>query len=110
MQEMWTRIGVTAVLFAVVAIFCYLVEKRCQIREKDGRWQLFVGVLFGVMAVAAMAASAGADGNVDNVQDMAPLLAGLLFGVPAGILAGVFGAAGRLLLLPALGGHLCPRA
>ncbi len=107
MQMLWIQILGTAAAMGGFAVLCYWAERRGQLREKGWKWQLMVGMLFGAMAIGAMAFSAEAADTVDNVQDIAPLLAGLLFGAPAGVLAGVVGAVGRVLLLPEIGGHVC---
>ena len=107
MQSLWIHIVSMALVIATISLACYGVEKRRQIRRSDWCWQVFLGLLFGVVAIGAMAFSGTVRSNVDNVQDMAPLLAGLLFGAPAGILAGILGGLGRIFLLPGLGGHVC---
>lgn len=107
MQSLMIHILITALVMVAVAVGCYVVEKNRKLRGAAWQWQVFLGILFGTLAIAAMAYGGVLRNNVDNIQDVAPLLAGLLFGAPAGILAGVLGAIGRPLLLPELGNHVC---
>ena len=54
-------------------------------------WQVFVGIVFGLIAIMGTEAGIPVNGAVMNVRDAAPLAAGLFFSGPAGVIAGLMG-------------------
>ena len=86
-----------AVFLPVLAsILLTLLRQRtgvAQVSEK--RWQVIVGVVFGLISIYGTEFGIPLDGAMMNVRDAAPLAAGLYFGGPAGIIAGVIGGVER---------------
>ena len=64
-------------------------------RIPEARWQLLVGIVFGLIAIYGTEAGIPVSGAMMNVRDAAPLAAGLFFGGPAGIIAGLIGGVER---------------
>lgn len=65
--------------------------KNPQTGSKHLAWQLFVGVVYGCIAIYGTEVGINVFGTNVNVRDAAPVTAGLIFGGPAGILAGFIG-------------------
>ena len=64
-------------------------------RLSETRWQIVVGIVFGIIAIYGTEAGIPVNGATMNVRDAAPLAAGLFFGGPAGIIAGFIGGVER---------------
>ena len=64
-------------------------------RITEMKWQIIVGIIFGLIAIYGTERGIPVNGAMMNVRDAAPLAAGLFFGAPAGIIAGVIGGVER---------------
>ncbi|MCQ2414266.1 MAG: ECF transporter S component, partial [Clostridia bacterium] len=86
------KLGFAALLPALFAVGCYLLEKRTKfLKMSFMARQCVYGVLFGALAIIGTEWGIPIDGAQVNCRDAAVLTAGLLFGAPAGIIAGVIG-------------------
>ena len=83
---------ISALIPVAAAVLFYLLEKKTNWNKLPYIYrQIFVGVVFGLLACLATHFGITTNGVVLNVRNASPLIAGLLFGGPAGIIAGIVG-------------------
>lgn len=90
--------GFTILILAniILSAVLYLLEKNTKFSKINKiKKQIIIGVLFGLLSIAATEFGVEYAGAIINVRDAAPLCAGLIFGGPAGIISGIMGAAYR---------------
>lgn len=86
--------GIFTILLTVALYRCE--EKHIEYRaEKRKKWQIVIGIIYGILAVGGTEFGVSIDGAIMNIRDAAPLCAGLFFGAPAGIIAGLIGGVER---------------
>lgn len=77
-------------VLASVGLYLF-VQRKGHIEILDEKTQIFVGVIFGCIAIMATENAVPMNDTLINVRDAAPLCAGLIFGPLAGIIAGLMG-------------------
>ncbi|MBR3316235.1 MAG: SpoIIE family protein phosphatase [Atopobiaceae bacterium] len=91
------QFGIATLLPVLASVVITKLFERTSWNIKMGYWpkQIFIGIIFGAIAVFGTEAGIAVEGVSMNVRDAAPLVAGLYFGGPAGIIAGVIGGVER---------------
>ncbi len=86
------KLSIATLLPVLATIFVYLGEKKTKFGSLGyARKQIFIGILFGCLAVLGTEWGIPMNGAQANCRDGAVLTAGLMFGAPAGIVAGLIG-------------------
>ena len=89
-------LGIAALLPVIATVALFFAEKTKFIKGMNRRtYQVFVGVLFGILAVIGTEWGIPLETAQVNVRDGAVLTAGIFFGGPAGIIAGLIGGVER---------------
>ena len=85
-------LSIAACLSVFTSILVFHLEKKGILNSLTYyKKQIYIGLLFGIVACIGSEAGVPMGGFILNVRDTAPICAGLLFGGPAGIIAGVTG-------------------
>ena len=83
---------IAAFLSVFASILVFQLEKKGLFNSLTYfKKQIYIGILFGIIACIGSEFGVPKGGFILNVRDTAPICAGLLFGGPAGIIAGVIG-------------------
>ena len=85
--------GMLPVVMSVILHYIFKQEKYQNINPL--RKQIFIGIVFGILAIVGTEFGVPITGAIINARDAAPLCAGLIFGGPAGIIAGLIGGVER---------------
>ncbi len=89
---MMQKLVVMSLIPVLVSIVLYLfLQKRGLFNHPGIKTQIFVGIVFGCIAIMATEYSVPYNETLVNVRDAAPLCAGLIFGPYAGIISGLIG-------------------
>ena len=85
-------LSIAACLSVFTSILVFHLEKKGIFNSLTYyKKQIYIGLLFGIVACIGSEAGVPMGGFILNVRDTSPICAGLLFGGPAGIIAGVIG-------------------
>lgn len=91
-MKMYLQLIVIALIPGIISVIVYLMQKKGWLnRFNNLTRQIFIGVLFGILACLGTVFGVDVHGALANTRDAAIVSAGLLFGGPAGIIAGIIG-------------------
>ena len=90
------KLLITGILPVVMSVILHYVLKQEKYQNvKPLHKQIFIGILFGILAIIGTEFGVPITGAIINARDAAPLCAGLIFGGPAGMIAGLIGGVER---------------
>lgn len=88
----YIKLTIAALLPVIAACIVYLLDKKTAFGKQSYiKKQIYIGLIFGVLAIVGTEWGIPINGAQVNCRDAAVLTAGLLFGGPAGIIAGLIG-------------------
>jgi len=94
----YIKLSLEGIFVLVLTVCLYKYFRKKDSHDLSSRkWQIIIGVIYGLIAIGATEFGAPINGAIMNIRDAAPLCAGLFFGAPAGIIAGVIGGVERWL-------------
>ena len=88
-------LGIALIPLSATIIMYFLLQKKEYAQLNEKRKQIFVGIVFGIIAIIATEFGVPYSGTIINVRDAAPLCAGLFFSPLAGIITGIIGGVER---------------
>lgn len=88
----YIQLAIMASVPVAASVILHLIGKNKFIKSlPDTLKQVFVGIVFGIIAIMGTEKGVLINGATMNARDAAPLCAGLIFGAPAGIISGLIG-------------------